>query len=216
MNNRSGGSKSFASATLSLVLLCTACASPGAGTAAPAAGPSTQAPSAPAKSVGAAAPRPADPTAPTSYQPIIRHGKRPSPHIKASLGGFSTAAPVRYPDGVTVSVKRVAHAVEKGRGPGVFPGRSHTLLTISLVNRSAQAVDLSQVVVTTTYGSPALVAAAVYEDASVRDFSGAVKPSASASATYAFALPAGRSSKVVTFVDFDGVHAAARFTGTLT
>jgi hypothetical protein len=80
-------------------------------------------------------------------------------------------------------------------------------------NRSRHALDLNAVVVTTMYGSPARIAAPVYEDSSGSDFGGKLAAGRSASARYVFAIPSGQGDRVVTMVDFDDVHLAARFTG---
>lgn len=194
--------RSTATALLALLVL-SSCASPGISTV-PAAGPvSTTAPVA----------KPADPLAPASYRPVKRNGKEPKHTVSGTKGSLASNTSVRYRDGVTVTVARGSHRTQKGRGPGTFPGRPHTTFGLTVSNQSTKAVDLSQVVVTATYGSPAHVAAPVYEDSSGRDFSGTVAPRSSASATYAFAIPPGQRSKVVLVVDFDSLHVPATFTG---
>ena len=175
----------------------------------PAAAPSTSAPTATRLA------QPADPPAAGATQPVSRNGGTPHPSVRSSQGGFSTAAQVSYPDGVTVSVTAVKQAVERGQGLGALPGRPNIELLVTLSNRSRVSVDLTRVVVTTTYGSPALLAAPVYDDPSVRDFAQTVKPGRSGSTTYAFAVPAGQRGKVVTVVDFDDRHVPARFVGSL-
>jgi hypothetical protein len=80
-------------------------------------------------------------------------------------------------------------------------------------NGSTDPLDLNAVVVTTMYGSPARIAAPVYGDSSGSDFGGKLAAGESASAMYVFAIPSGQGGHVVTMVDFDDVHLAARFTG---
>lgn len=152
-----------------------------------------------------------DPDAPASYKPVVRPGKGP-PSRWASAGRLAAGAPVRYPDGVAVTVERVARVVEQGEGTGAFPGRPLTAVTLSLTNGSAAPLDLSQVVVTTAYGQRPKLATPVYSE-QAQDFTGTVAPGAAARATYVFAIPPGQAAKVSTWVDFDAVHAAAAFHG---
>jgi hypothetical protein len=163
--------------------------------------------------VAAGVAAPADAAAPPNYQPVIRNGNRPQPKVTANRGGFSAATPVNFPDGVSVKVDKVAQGVEQGEGPGVFRGRPHSAFTLSLTNGSTGPIDLTQVVVTTTYGSPAKLASPVYGVAAAADFTGTVAPGATATATYVFAIPPGQAKSTVMTVDFDDVHAAATLTG---
>lgn len=164
---------------------------------------------APADAAQVAAP-PADPEAPTTYRPVVRPGKAAA-SVHAAAARLAAGTPVRYPDGVAVTVERVARSVEQGQGTGAFPGRPLTAITLRLTNGSARPVDLSQVVVTTTYGQRPRIATPVYETAQAQDFAGAVAPGASTSATYVFSIPPGQAKKVSTWVDFDAVHGAASF-----
>jgi hypothetical protein len=144
---------------------------------------------------------------------VARNGRKPNPTIRAENGGLSKGAVVKYSDGVWLRVDRVRHGVEQGQGPGAFPGRANTAITLSLHNRSSRTIDLTQAVVTATYGSPPRVASAVYEDSAARDFGTRVGAGGSASATYVFAIPRDQLGKVGITVDFDGLHVAAKFAG---
>lgn len=157
-----------------------------------------------------------DPLAPRSYRPVVRDGSsaRRTPATR-EVGGFSPAHPVTYPDGISVTVRRYAHGVEKGRGPGVFLGRPYTEIVMSLSNGSTTSLDLNSVVVTATYGSPARIAPPVYEVAAARDFSGTVATGSSANAEYVFAIPTSARRTVVMRVDFDGKHEPAVFSGSV-
>lgn len=167
-----------------------------------------------ADDVAAGPAAPVDPVAPAAAVPVTRNGKRAARTVAApNRGAFAPTAPVTFPDGVSLSVDKVARAVQQGRGPGEFHGRPYTVLTLTLTNGTAAPIDLSQVVVTTTYGTPPLVASPIYEDGSSADFAGTVAPGARATATYAFAIPPAQARSAVTTVDFDDVHAAATFTG---
>jgi len=183
------------------VSTATGAAQPGGGASA---GPNDVAP-------GVAAP--VDQVAPPAGQPVTRKGPKPRPTVTANEGRFTVDAPAKFPDGVSLRVDKIARGVEQGEGPGVFKGRPNTALTLSLTNQSAQPIDLTQVVVTTTYGSPPRVASPVYEDPTAADFTGTVAPGATATATYIFAIPPGQARSAVTTVDFDDVHVAAKFTG---
>lgn len=154
-----------------------------------------------------------DPEAPAQYQPVVRNGRRPGPAVAAPPGGFSRTQPVTYPDGVSVRVDHVERSVERGEGAGVFPGRPQTAVSMTLTNGSARAIDLSQVVVTTTYGARPRLATPVYSHPSAGDFYGVVQPGGTATATYVFAIPPGHARTVRTMVDFDDVHAAATIVG---
>ena len=214
---RLGGSGLITALVVTFVLLCAACGASGSIPAVPAANP-TSSPSGPTAdqplpSEPGKVSKPPDPKAPSTYQPVTRNGKKPNPTITAERGGLSQGAVVKYPDGTWLRVDRVRHGVEQGQGPGAFPGRAHTAITLSLHNRSSRTIDLTQVVVTATYGSPARVASAVYEDSAAQDFGTPVPPGGSASATYVFAIPPDESGNVGITVDFDDVHVAARFAG---
>lgn len=158
--------------------------------------------------------RPADPVAPTTSKPVQRGGAIPTPTVSAKSGSFAPTSPVTYPDGVALVVTDVKQAVESGKGPGMFPGRPLTEIGLTLTNQGTSPIELNHVVVTTTYGSPALLASPVYNDPAARDFSGTVAPGANTTATYVFSVPTAQMGIVTTVVDFDGVHVAGIFTGT--
>lgn len=198
------------------VFLCSACAAPGQGETARV--PSVTVAGSPTSVLagrpGPSGSEPIDRLAPPGDVPVIRDGKKPSPSIHPRAGGFSPTAPARYPDGVSLTVDQVKHGVETDVGPGAFPGRHYTAMSLSLRNRSMHPINVNQVVVTASYGSPARIASPVYEGGAARDFAGTVQPGGSASATYVFAIPPGGGKRVVVVVDFDSTHVSARFTGT--
>lgn len=159
---------------------------------------------------------PADPEASTATAPVTR--RNPAPLVKAKAfapGTLSRLATVSYPDGVVVRVDAVRNGVENGHGAGVFNARAFTAVTLTVANGSATPVDLNEVVVTATYGSPALVASPVYEDPGAQDFSGIAVPGGSLSATYAFAVPPRDRGSAGLQVDFDSAHDPAVFGGGL-
>lgn len=147
-----------------------------------------------------------------SVAKVKRVGQPNTPSVSAPGAKFS--APVTYPDGVQVTLTKAEKGVETGHGPGVMAGRQYVRFTVKLTNGSAKAVNLNQVVVTTTYGASAQLAAPVYTaSAGTYDFSGTVKPGASATALYAFAVPVKQLGRVTMVVDFDGLHTSATYTG---
>ena len=143
---------------------------------------------------------------------MARDGKAAGPRVQAASGGLSATKPVRYPDGVAVTVERIRRGAETANGPGEFPGRRYTAVVLSLTSGSAAAIDLNQVVVTATYGTPSRIAAPVYDGDAV-DFSGTVPSGGTATATYLFAVPPLGTARVAVSVDFDGAHVAADFSG---
>ena len=145
----------------------------------------------------APASRPADPEAATAMTPVTRGGPAPLVKTKALAHGKHVAVLVTLPIRTASPFELTTSATvsSNGQGPGVFHGRAYTAVTLVVSNGSPAAVDLNQVVVTATYGSPALVASPVYEDPRAQDFSGVAAPGGSASATYVFAIPpSGRGS----------------------
>lgn len=153
-------------------------------------------------------------SAPTSIPKVTRPGDTAGTTETAPATGFG--APAAYPDGVKVSITKAEKAVETGTGPGQFNGRQLLVVDLQVTNGSASPIDLNQVVITTTYGQSRQVAAAVYPgNVSVQDFTGSVAAGATASARYAFAVPAADLGLVSMTVDFDASHASAIFTGSV-
>jgi hypothetical protein len=147
-----------------------------------------------------------------SVPKVKRVGQPNTPSVSAPVAKFN--APVAYPDGVTVVITKAEKGVETGHGPGVMAGRQYVRFTVKLTNGSAKAVNLDQVVVTTTYGPTKQLAAPVYtQSAGTYDFTGTVKPGASATALYAFAVPTKQLNRVAMVVDFDGLHTSATYSG---
>jgi hypothetical protein len=192
----------------------TACSSGSADGAAADAGPASTAvrPSS-GPAVGSTQPPGPTPTpAPSEVVKVIRRGPASTPTITAAPAAFAGA--VSYPDGLELTVDEVESAVESGQGPGVFAGREFAVFTVGLRNGTRGAIDVQQVVVTATYGPRYLVAERVYaNDARAVDFGGSINPGASATARYAFAVPAAQLGDVRLVVDVDGIHTSAQFRG---
>ena len=135
------------------------------------------------------------------------------PKITAARTPFSK--PVSYPDGVDLAILKITQHTITDTGPGAMTGKPQTTFTVRFVNKSHRIVQLNQVVVAVTYGSARAVAPPVY-DSHVADFSGSVKPGHSVQTNYAFSIPTKDLTNVTMSVDFDGLHAAATFTGRVT
>ena len=147
-----------------------------------------------------------------SVPKVKRVGQPNTPSVSAPAAKFTGA--VKYPDGVSLVITKAEKGIETGHGPGVMAGREYVRFTVKLTNGSAKAVNLDQVVVTTTYGTTKQLAAPVYtESAGTYDFTGSVKPGATATALYAFAVPTKQLNRVAMVVDFDGLHTSATYTG---
>jgi hypothetical protein len=166
----------------------------------------------PTTSAGVTTSIPPDPKA-TIGVPVVRNGTTPTPSISAPVEKF--ISPVTYPDGIAVTILSITEGVTTEQAPGSLTGRPSTLFKISFTNNSKAAIDLSQVVVTVTYGSQNLLATPLYNVASVADFSGTVAPGKSVATSYAFSIPKADLSDVRMAVDFDGLHAAATFDGSV-
>ena len=208
----------LACAVVGLVTACSGSSSASSSLAAGATGSPSSRPAA-----GSPSPSPA-PAATSAGQPTtaapradevpvlaVRPGAAPpSERLAAPTVPFD--APAAFPDGVTVRVRDVAHAVTSDTGAGARPGQDVTTLAVELVNGSPRPVDLSGVVVAVTHGPDRVRADPVYGGGQ-EDFSGAVPRGGRAAAVYAFALPRKARGDVTLTVDFDGRHAPAVWRG---
>src|SRR5690348_6615 len=73
-----------------------------------------------------------DPVAPPQAKAKRGTPSAPQPTINATAGSFDK--PVAYSDGVVVRVGKIAQSTESGNGPGVFPGRPNTTISLQLKN----------------------------------------------------------------------------------
>ncbi len=150
-----------------------------------------------------------DPLAPTEIPPVIRGGETPQPSFSADPQPFDQ--PIEYPDGVSLEVTGIKQGEVTDQGPGVVGGPK-TAFKLVFTNGSKKPVELNQVVVTAVYGDPGRLAHPVYDTQS-QDFAGRVAPGKAAQARYVFSIPRAQLGNVTVHVDFDGLHAAGRFTG---
>jgi hypothetical protein len=151
------------------------------------------------------------PLAPPKIKQVSRDGKPADPTISAPPAPFSK--PVKYPDGLVFAVTSIHQGKVAGHGRGVITG-PQTTFDLSFTNGSSKPIDLTSVVPTAEFGSPARIARPV-DGAHTRDFGVVVAPGHKATAVYAFSIPTSHLSDVTVYLDFDGHHFAATFHGSV-
>lgn len=161
-------------------------------------------------------PAPALPNpAPARVAKVLRNGKTPTPTVTATPQSFT--APVKYSDGIVLSVAKATKVIEEGHGAGTFAGRELLVVDLEFTNGTSKAVTLDQVVLTALYGKTRQLAPAVYPpNVQARDFGGKAAPGATTKARYSFAIPSNELGAVTLVIDFDGSHASTVFTGKVT
>ncbi|KQV07008.1 DUF4352 domain-containing protein [Leifsonia sp. Root112D2] len=132
-----------------------------------------------------------------------------SKRAKAPIANFTT--PAVFEDGVAISTSRFSRGTVTSTGTGIVTGAPFIVFTVTLKNGSLKTLDLASVVLTLRYAD-GLVAAPLYTDVPARDFSGTVAPGSTKSAVYAFQVPKP-TTKAVLYVDLDGAHTPAEFSG---
>ena len=153
---------------------------------------------------------------PEGDEPVVkveRAGHSGPPSVTAEPA--DTDDDVTYDDGVRVRIDDVTFGTETAQGPGSFPDREYTRVTISLENRSDEPIDLSMSVLTLLDADGAPAERVYAAEAEVSDFGGTVAAGKTATAAYAFALPEEDTGEVTLVVDFDGEHTSAVFRGGL-
>lgn len=170
--------------------------------------------SAPDPTAGADAPGGSEgPSADEPVAKIERAGHSGAPSVKADPADISDA--VSYDDGVSVTIDDVSFAAETSQGPGSFPDREYARLTITVDNDSSEAIDLGTSVLTLLDASGTAAVRVYAAEAEATDFAGVLAAGRSATAAYAFAIPADARDEVTLVVDFDGDHTSAVFRGGL-
>lgn len=152
-----------------------------------------------------------DPDEPVSK--VERAGQTDAPTVQADPA--DTTGSVSYDDGVSVSIDEITFEEETSQGPGSFPGREYARLTITIDNGSSEAIDLGTSVLTLLDAGGATAVRVYAAEAEAIDFAGTLAPGETASAAYAFAIPADARDEVTLVVDFDGDHTSAVFRGGL-
>lgn len=125
-------------------------------------------------------------------------------------------ATVAYPKGITLRIVDITGGVERGEGPGMFPGRSFVVFDIELSNRAKVPLDVNRAVVTALSGTPQAVVEPVYVgDVPLTDFSGTVPPGGTVRVRYGYAIDPATADPVTVVVDLDEAHQPAVFSGSL-
>ncbi|WP_243076174.1 hypothetical protein [Microbacterium sp. SS28] len=151
-----------------------------------------------------------------SDQPVEKVGRPGDPAAPTQEADPATTAdPVTYPDGVSVRITDVSFGEETAKGPGSFPGRGYSRLTLELSNGSADRIDLGTSVLTVLDKDGGRVQPVYADEADVQDFAGTLASGATATAVYAFAIPEESMSQITLVVDFDAGHTSAVFRGGL-
>lgn len=98
------------------------------------------------------------------------------------------SAPGDFGGGVTVKVTKSTDQTSSDTGPGSIKGQAAVAFTLAFTNGSGQVVPVDTVNVTASYGSANTPASPV--NASTNSpLSGRIKPGATATGVYAFAIP---------------------------
>lgn len=197
-------------------LLMTACSGSSHHSASARSGASSAAAAAPASS-GSAGSSSAAPTlgpaGPSASGASAGGSSRHKRVLTAPPAPFSSEA--RYPDGIGLRILGVTQQTITATGPGAMTGKPKTTFDIEFANHSRSAVNLNEVVVEVTYGSPSHSAAPVY-DPTVQDFAGTVAAGKTVRTEYAFSIPTADLNHVRMTVRFNQLHAAATFVGAVT
>ncbi len=119
-----------------------------------------------------------------------------------------------YPDGLKVRIVKISQGTITAQGPGELTGRPKTTFTIEMTNGTSKPINLTQVVVSASYGTPPLQAPPVY-DSGTTDFATVLAPGKATSTGYTFSIPVDQLGSVTVWVDFDGTHTAAVFAGSV-
>lgn len=204
---------SMSIATLALCVSLVACTG---GSEPPSESGTTTSSATPAPEPTASSDPPGETEAPSADEPVAkveRAGHSGAPRVTADPA--DTSAPVSYDDGVRVSIDDVSFASETAQGPGSFPDREYARVTITIANESADAIDLGTSVLTLIDESGATAVRVYAAEANAIDFAGTLAAGETASAAYAFAIPADARDEVTLVVDFDGDHSSAVFRGPL-
>ncbi len=158
----------------------------------------------------AAASLPPGPLAPATHSPAQRPSVTGAPTVTGAPATFGGT--VTYPDGLTVSVASAKSAAMSGTGPGAFPGAPLVIIDVVVHNGSAAPIDLDHSLVSLEAGTPRRIGRAFGSEGAV-DLSGILAPGADQKATYVFGVPTADQADLHLYVDLDGIHTIAEFTG---
>jgi hypothetical protein len=134
----------------------------------------------------------------------------PAPIHSAARASFH--APVRYSNGLSVSVAHISEHKDTQTGPGASTGRPVTTFLLRFSNSTHTSIDLRSVVVNASYGPAHTVALAIY-DSNAQNFHNVLRKGHTASAAYSFSFPAADSRDVELTVNFRPGYSTAIFVG---
>ena len=137
----------------------------------------------------------------------------PDDRVQADVVPFGDS--VDYPDGLTVTTEAVDQGTVTATGAGVVTGAPYVVFAVTVHNGTDADVDLTSVVPSLRAGSDAVPSAPLYDDVDVADLDSVVAAGADVTARYAFVVPEDRRDQATLYLDLDGVHAPATFTGSL-
>jgi len=157
---------------------------------------------------------PAYVTSETGAPTVEREGaEAPEDRLQADAVPFDDT--VAYPDGLTVTTEAVDQGTVTATGAGVVTGAPYVVFAVTVHNGTDADVDLTSVVPSLRAGSDAVPSAPLYDDVDVADLDSVVATGADVTARYAFVVPEHRRDQATLFLDLDGAHAPATFTGSL-
>lgn len=157
---------------------------------------------------------PAYVTTETGAPAVERDGAAaPDDRVQADVVPFADS--VDYPDGLTVTTEAVDQGTVTATGAGVVTGAPYVVFAVRVHNGTDADVDLTSVVPSLRAGSDAVPSAPLYDDVDVADLDSVVAAGADVTARYAFVVPEDRRDQATLYLDLDGVHAPATFTGSL-
>lgn len=110
------------------------------------------------------------------------------PALQTTLPAVPLRNPASFGTGLSVRVAAISHGRVTDTGPGSLTGRPTVQFTLRLTNKSSKAISISGVQVSTTYGSNATPGTPT-TPSSGGPFTGTLKPGASQTGVYAFAIP---------------------------
>jgi hypothetical protein len=119
----------------------------------------------------------------------------PVPSAKsATASPVPLSSPAALPGDITLRVTDTKTGKVSGQGPGVINGAAQVAFTLEFKNSSSRPFNMNTVEVNVTYGTADTPAAAV--PSASKPFHGTLRPGATASAVYAFAIPTSEQDDV--------------------
>jgi len=147
--------------------------------------------------------------------PVVERDGAEAPEDRVQADAVPFADSVDYGDGLTVTTEAVDQGTVTATGSGVVTGAPYVVFSVTVHNGTDADVDLTSVVPSLRAGSDAVPSAPLYDDVDVSDLDSVVAAGADVTARYAFVVPEDRRDQATLYLDLDGVHAPATFTGSL-